>query len=287
MLDRREKDLIEREENLQKGLLELEAEKKIVSEQKQKLSTLLEQLVGVEESIQDVLGRGSPKEAINSQSSPLTEPEIASPVEIPGDENREEHKPKRRSTAPPQSLMVGQLFDGIKRSQDIPIPSSSGACYLVYEPESSGQLVEYYSKTTPVENAIGRWVPVGSKSISGFKFKSHGDVVIAGCSGGSHGRKNYFSGWCSFVRTACQMQSELIMWDPAGKGLNVDVWLYTKDAQPGKQSVKLEPGQPIKTEGVLGVAVLPKKTQFYDQAMTIPLDKWLGEGFDLGGSVRI
>ena len=81
--------------------------------------------------------------------------------------------------------------------------------------------------------------------------------------------------------------SELIVWDPPGKGLNVDVWVYTNDTRPGYQSVKLEPGSPIQTEGVLGVAVLPKKTQFYDQAMTIDLDKWLGEGFDLGGSVRI
>lgn len=276
---------MEREENLQESISELEAEKKIVSEQKQKISALLAQLAGVEESIQDVLGSNSPKEATNNHQPSLTttEPEIASPVEIR--QVREEHKPQRRSTAPPQSLLA---FDSdIKRSQDIPIPSA-GACYLVYEPESSGQLVEYYSKTTPIENAIGRWVPVGSKSISGFKFKNaHGNKIIAGCSGGSHGRKNYFSGWCSFVRSACQMQSELIMWDPPGKGLNVDVWLYTKDTHPGKQSVKLEPGQAIKTEGVLGVAVLPKKTQFYEQAMTIDFDKWLGEGFDLGGSVRI
>ena len=83
------------------------------------------------------------------------------------------------------------------------------------------------------------------------------------------------------------MQSELIMWDPPGKGLNVDVWVYTNDKRPGKQSIKLEPGVPIQTEGVLGVAVLPKKTQFYDQALTIDFDKWLSEGFDLGGSVRV
>lgn len=260
----------------------MELDKKKVQEQKEKLEGLLEKLVDVEGSIKDLLWSGREQKTQTPKkdlvSSP-TEKKEASPIQVPP-------SPTTTRLSFSASSLGAEYGSIIPRSQDIPLPAS-GACYLVYEPDSSGRLVEYYSKTTPIENAIGRWATVGTKKIAGFKFKSHGNVIIAACSGGSQGRKNYFSGWCTFVRAACHMQSELIMWDPPGKGLNVDVWVYTSDTRPGKQSVKLEPGVPIQTEGVLGAAVLPKNTQFYDQAMTIDFDKWLGEGFDLGGSVRI
>eukprot|EP00980_Cylindrotheca_fusiformis_P003692 scaffold818_cov136-Cylindrotheca_fusiformis.AAC.58 len=43
------------------------------------------------------------------------------------------------------------------------------ACYLVYEADSSGRLVEIYSRQ-PIENAIGMWIPGPGHSLPDFKF---------------------------------------------------------------------------------------------------------------------
>ena len=180
-------------------------------------------------------------------------------------------------------------LEAYENSGDVPVPEG-GASYLVYESDSSGRLVQYYSMT-PIADAIGRWttIPkVSKKRISAFKFKSSGDVIIAGCSGGVQGRKNYFSGCCQFYRSACHMTAVIMTWDPkTKKGIAVDIWVYTKDTRPGKQSIKLKPGIGVSTEGILAIACLPKNTMFYDQAMTIDINKWLLEGSTLGGSIRI
>jgi hypothetical protein len=168
----------------------------------------------------------------------------------------------------------------------VPVPDG-GACYLLYEPDSSGRLVEHYSKT-PVEDAIGRWIPVGSKKIAGFKFKQNlgKSVLIGGCSGGAVGRKNYFSGWCQFVRSALNFEGEVILWDPVGKGLMVDVWLYTDDKRPTHQSVKLKVGIATKVTNILAVACIPKNTPFYE-GMGVDILKWLGDGNTDGASSKI
>ena len=82
------------------------------------------------------------------------------------------------------------------------------------------------------------------------------------------------------------MQAELTMFDPPGKGLLVDVWVYTNDSRPGYQSVKLQQGVPIETHMIQAVAVIPQKAQFFDQ-VNVNLEKWLNEGFDLGSSIRM
>ena len=256
LLDKREKALAEAEEDLRKRIEAFELEKQAF----------------LQGQAQNGITTTPTKEADADADEPP--PPVETPPTTPAKET------------PLSPTPNGGIVYTSSKEAGMPV---GGACYLVYEPDSSGRLVEYYSKTDPIEGAIGRWNAVGRKSIAGFKFKSAGNVVIAGCSGGVQGRKNYFSGWCQFVRSACHMNSELVMWDiPEGqKGLPVDVWVYTKDTRPGKQSVKLRPGVPIQTEGVLGIACLPQKTQFYDQAMTIDINKWLGEGSGLGGSIRV
>ncbi len=161
-----------------------------------------------------------------------------------------------------------------------------GGCYLVYEPDSSGRLVEHYSKT-PLEDAIGRWVPSGSKSIAGFKFKQNlgRNVLIGNCSAGVQGRRNYSSGWCQFVRSARVMEADVMLWDPVGKGLMVDVYLYQDDNRPTHQTVKLLPGVGQSVEKTLAVTCIPKNTPFYE-GMAVDILKWLADGSNYGASSR-
>lgn len=182
---------------------------------------------------------------------------------------------------PPEPATVGAYASAVAA----PNPPG-GACYLIYEPDSSGRLVEHYSKT-PIEDAIGRWVPAGSKSIAGFKFKQNlgKNVLIGNCSAGVQGRKNYSSGWCQFVRSARVMEADVMIWDPVGKGLMVDVYLYQDDNRPTHQTVKLLPGVSQSVQKTLAVACIPKSTPFYE-GMAVDILKWLADGSNYGASSR-
>lgn len=170
---------------------------------------------------------------------------------------------------------------------ETPIPPG-GACYLVYEPDSSGRLVEHYSKT-PVDGAIGLWIiSKGSKNkIAGFKFKQNlgRSVLIGNCSAGVQGRKNYCSGWCQFVRSARVMEADVMLWDPVGKGMMVDVYLYRDDPRPTHQTCKLETGVAYTTKKLLAVTCIPKNTPFFEN-MAVDILKWLADGSSYGASSR-
>jgi hypothetical protein len=173
-------------------------------------------------------------------------------------------------------------------SSKLPCPDG-GACYLAYDPDSSGQLVEHYCKT-PVDFAIGRWIPGSEKKIAGFKFKRNvgRNVLIGNCSGGVQGRKNFYSGWCQFVRSAKNMKGEVILWDPAvgHKGLKVDVYLYYDDYRPYHQTVRMEEGTTYTTDKIVAVSCLPKETPFFE-SMTVDLLLWLAKGSKHGYSTKM
>jgi hypothetical protein len=173
-------------------------------------------------------------------------------------------------------------------SMQIPCPDG-GACYLVYDPDSSGRIIEHYGKT-PVDFAIGRWVPSSDKKIAGFKFKRNvgRNALIGNCSAGVQGRQNYCSGWCQFVRSAKVMGGEVMMWDPAvgHKGLMVDVLLYYDDFRPHHQTVRMEQAIPYTTDKLLAVACIPKGTPFFED-MTIDILKWLADGSTYGYSSKM
>lgn len=159
---------------------------------------------------------------------------------------------------------------------------------VVYETDSSGRLVEHYSKEA-IKGAIGRWTPGKDKKISGFKFtQNHGKVILIGnCSGGVAGRKAYCAGWNQFVKSAKLNKGEIMFWEPLEgvKGLPVDVWLYTDDKRPGFQSKKLETGVATKLETMQGVATLPKDSDFFE-GVNIDLFKWLDDGNSKGASIK-
>mmetsp|Transcript_15299 Transcript_15299/g.26558 ORF Transcript_15299/g.26558 Transcript_15299/m.26558 type:complete len:325 (+) Transcript_15299:181-1155(+) len=163
------------------------------------------------------------------------------------------------------------------------------ACYLVYEPDSSGRLVEHYSKS-PVEGAVGRWVPSGGKKIAPFKLTRNAgrNVLIGNCSAGVQGRKNYCNGWCQFVKSCKILRGDVTLYNvPEGvKAMPVDVYLYYDDARPSHQTIRLEPGVACTTDKLLAVACIPKNTTFFEN-MTVDLMKWLQDARNHGYSTKI
>jgi len=166
--------------------------------------------------------------------------------------------------------------------------ASGGACYLIYEPASSGRLVEYYSHSF-VPNAIGMWVPGKGKKLPDFKYRQNSGrvILISNCSAGVQGRKNYASGWCSFVRSARLLNGDITLWNPNRcKGLLVDVYVYNDDKCRNKQTVKLQTGVARKIrDDSLAVACVPQNTRFY-KGMVIGLHKWLADGNTHGASSK-
>mmetsp|Transcript_56000 Transcript_56000/g.135488 ORF Transcript_56000/g.135488 Transcript_56000/m.135488 type:complete len:225 (-) Transcript_56000:4527-5201(-) len=194
-------------------------------------------------------------------------------------------------TSPKPKSKAGTLHNEEEKDQENDQEDDGPACYLVYEPDSSGRLVENYS-LTKVDGAIGKWTPGVGKKIAPFKLKHNvgRNVLIGQCSAGVQGRKNYCNGWCQFVKSAFVMNGGSVqLWDPSvgRKGLSVDVYLYFDTNDPKDQTVKVEQGgQPIPTTKVLAVACLPKNTDFFEH-ITVPLSKWLQEARDHGYSTKI
>ena len=77
-----------------------------------------------------------------------------------------------------------------------------------------------------------------------------------------------------------------MLWDPVGKGLMVDVWVFTNDKRPGYQSIRLRQGVATDVTNILAVACIPKNTPFYE-GMSVDILKWLGDGQTFGASSRI
>lgn len=120
---------------------------------------------------------------------------------------------------------LGLFFDGhsvTARYQDVSADKSPEAgCYLVFDPQGGGKLVLHYSKTR-ITRALGFYSPGPDHSIAGFKFtRNHGRVELIGnCAAGLAGKKNYYSGWCQFIRAA--------------KDVNGSLWVFAKkESQPG------------------------------------------------------
>lgn len=184
----------------------------------------------------------------------------------------------RPSTAP--SLQKGLSYRTLTPTQTLGEPIEGGGCHLVYDTDSSGRLVEHYSKTELQQMAVvGRWTAGPGKKIAGFKFKRNAgrQVLIGSCSAGVQGRKNYCNGFCQFVKQAKLMNGGVTVYAvPTGfKAMPVDVYLYYDDNRPGHQIVKLEHGKSYTTEKVLAVGCLPKNTPFYESIETVDLLKWL------------
>jgi hypothetical protein len=189
--------------------------------------------------------------------------------------------------AEPQLLQQQEEYPEEEELED------TSACYLVYEADSSGRLIEIYSKT-PIENAIGMWIPGAGHALPDFKFtqgqNGNGrNVLIGNCAAGTLGRKNYASGWCSFIRSAQLKNGIVTLVDPmeGQKGLLVDVYIYNDSAEK-EETVLLQAFRPTPVGSALAAACMPRNSRFlYLGISGIPLNKWLEDGRKHGTSSKL
>lgn len=177
-----------------------------------------------------------------------------------------------------------------------PPPHSDGkGCYLLYDSDSCKLKLQY--STTPVRNAIGFYCAGEGYTIRGFKFtKNFGRAdLIGNCASGVTGRKNYYSGWCQFIRAAKALNGPVWMYPrkEGQPGLDVDIHVYYKEPDEqegldldGQNSIKLEEGAECNISNIDGVACLPKHADFFSELKTMDMNRWMTEGNTLGATSR-
>ena len=166
-------------------------------------------------------------------------------------------------------------------------PEDVAGCYLVYNETGGGRLDIHYSRSD-VTKSCGVWHPGPGKKIQGFKLSQNAGraQLIGNCAAGIAGRKNYYSGWCQFVRAARGMNGSVTLKPFSGNGLEVDVYLFFEKPGDGLQTVKLEDGCPIDVSRIDAVACLPKHAIFVQGFETIDQLHWLNMASTSGAASR-
>ncbi len=181
--------------------------------------------------------------------------------------------------------------------EELPVPEpphqETSGCYLLYDADSC-KLKLQYSKT-PVRNAIGFYCAGEGYSIQKFKYtKNFGRAdLIGNCASGISGRKNYYSGWCQFIRAAKLVNGPIWIYprDENIAGLDVDIYVYYKEPElqkgsGGEQSKKLEPGEELNISEIDAVACLPKHADFFSEIKTMDLPWWMTEANKIGSTSK-
>eukprot|EP00978_Attheya_sp_CCMP212_P032656 scaffold128551_cov45-Attheya_sp.AAC.1 len=153
-------------------------------------------------------------------------------------------------------------------------------CYLVYESDSSGKLMLYYSKDgtlgPDVAPPIGFWCVGGTKKIQGFKFSQNGgrQELIRGIMGGDANRRKYFSGWAQFVKAAKAMQGSVRCFplEEGQAGVAIDVWGF---AEASPKPIKLNEGDAMDVSQLDAVAILPKGNDIYIGINTMNMNNFI------------
>ena len=176
------------------------------------------------------------------------------------------------------------------------------ACYLLYEPDSSGRLVKYYSKTplTGEQQAavVAVWKPASHISSHKFTQNAGRSVLIGNCNVGFQGKHNYCNGVCQFLKNAFANGGGTITFvlsssssssskeDATPSFLPIDVYLYLNETRPQYQTLPLLPGKTRTIpSNTLAAACLPHATTFY-QNKTVDMYKWLTDAERQGSSIR-
>jgi len=179
--------------------------------------------------------------------------------------------------------------------EEISLPGDQSeveGCYLLYDSDSC-KLMLRYSKTL-VKNAIGFYCAGAGHSIQAFKFKRNFGraELIGNCASGVTGRKNFYSGWCQFIRAARAINGSLWIY-PRKKnvqGLDVDIYVYyqnPKELNMGDyQTVKLIQKEKLNVTDTDGVACVPKFTDFFEELKLVEINRWLTEGNTIGATSR-
>jgi len=166
--------------------------------------------------------------------------------------------------------------------------NSTAGCYLVYDSSSNGRLMLYYSKIA-VPNAVGFWAPSTKHKIQEFKFKRNmgRSELIGNCAAGVTGRKNYYSGWCQFIRAAKALQGSVTVFPRMGnEGLDVDIYVYFKPPfEPdGQQTVQIQENTLFQLSCISAVTCLPKLSTLFDEYAKLELNHWMTFSSKVGAS---
>jgi len=162
-----------------------------------------------------------------------------------------------------------------------------GVCFLRYDPSGGGRLSIKYSKGDSAgasKNALASWVAQSPYVIPSFKFSGHAtSELIGNCSSGVQGRKNFYSGWCQFIRLAKAMNGVVTILNETGLsgGVEVDLFAYSPSSSNSTCS-KL--GRSFSTGPLLAIACLPKHADFYHD-MSIDLTKWMTQAATIGSAI--
>lgn len=183
----------------------------------------------------------------------------------------------------------------------------SPACYLVYESEQGGRLVQWFSKTplNPEENSVLAFWKTHSH-ISALKFQESGGrtTLVINCGLGFQGRHKYCNGVCQFIKGAFAhgefsitvmpnlMKGKKTFSDDDEKAkqlMPIDIYVYQHDNRPSHQTLQLRPlkAMPIPSSHSLkAIACLPHKTSFYKK-LGVELSQWMADGERYGSSIHI
>ena len=180
---------------------------------------------------------------------------------------------------------------------EIPAPPHevTKGCYLLYDSDSCKLKLKY--STTPVRNAIGFYCAGEGFKIRGFKFtKNFGRAdLIGNCASGVAGRKNYYSGWCQFIRAAKALNGPVWIYPRKDDqpGLGVDIYVYYKEPDDqeglnlnGQNSIKLEEAVACNVVNIDGIACLPKHADFFSELKTMDMNRWMTDGNNIGATSR-
>merc|ERR1712008_225396 len=106
------------------------------------------------------------------------------------------------------------------------------------------------------------------------------------------GRKNFYSGWCQFIRAARSVNGPLWIYPRNKKkqGLDVDIYVYYQCPQDmgmgDYQTVKLMESERLNITEIDAVACLPKFTDFFEELKLVEINRWLTEGNTIGATSR-
>ena len=199
----------------------------------------------------------------------------------PQKEREESHVVVTPKRAPPKGNPVTPIT-----------PTASGearkGCYLLYDANSC-KLMLHFSKVV-VPEAIGFYSPGPGHKLPEFKFKRNSGrtELIGNCASGIAGRKNYYSGWCQFVRAAKAVTGTLWIYprQEGQQGLDVDIYVYrTYPDDSMQQTVRLEENEAHNVTDIDAVACLPKSAEFFE-SLKVDLNRWLTDASNIGAASR-
>lgn len=153
--------------------------------------------------------------------------------------------------------------------------TNQSGCYLLYDVRR-GALTLQYSHTY-VSNAIGFWEPGHGEKIQEFKFKGKhfGRYdLIQKCK-----KKDFYGGWCQFVRAARAMRGSLVLFmnpHDAQHSTDFELYVFYKYRTDDVQTVRVAENTPFSVDDISAVACLPQFSEFAEfSQVQVDLPRWL------------